>query len=141
MNLINHFAFGLLLVSSPLVVFAQEETVIKAEIIEGTDAEADRLYNSGIAQLKSKNYSAAIDDFTKAIVLKPEFALAFYNRGITYMEMNDHTQAIADFNASIQIDGNADSQFSKGRCQEAMGQFEDAMASYSLAIDSMNDYS
>ena len=54
-----------------------------------------------------KNPEAAIDDFTKAILIHPY--LAFYtSRGITYNELQDYKSAILDFKASLRLDPNSE---------------------------------
>lgn len=43
-----------------------------------------------------KNYPEAIDDFTKAIDLRPECASAYYNRAIIYFLRGQNIEALAD---------------------------------------------
>ncbi len=49
------------------------------------------------------NYKDAIDDFSRAIILKPEYAEAIYNRGIVYTIVNSKSQACEDFYRSSQL--------------------------------------
>ncbi|KAF0519617.1 serine-enriched protein [Gigaspora margarita] len=42
------------------------------------------LYDRGVAYLMMNGFNKALKDFTKAIELKPDYALAFMNRGETY---------------------------------------------------------
>ncbi|MBL4862222.1 MAG: tetratricopeptide repeat protein, partial [Crocinitomicaceae bacterium] len=65
---------------------AQDDTIVQATILDSADAAADKLYNSGIESFKRKQYEEAINAFTQAIELKPDFELAFFNRAATKLE-------------------------------------------------------
>jgi tetratricopeptide (TPR) repeat protein len=45
----------------------------------------------------------AIDDFTKAIELKPGYAEAYYNRGQVWEEKGDYERGLADYSKAIEI--------------------------------------
>lgn len=66
--------------------------------------------NRGSMKDKDKNHEAAIEDFTRAIVLKPDYTHAFYNRGTSKKdwakERNDSLMmrsAIKDFDQAIEF--------------------------------------
>ena len=42
---------------------------------------AEKYFNSGIEKSKKDEYELAIEDYTKAIELKPDYAEAYYYRG------------------------------------------------------------
>ena len=44
-----------------------------------------------------EDYQGAIEDYTDAIKLKPEYAEAFYGRGNTKSELKDNQGAIAGY--------------------------------------------
>ena len=48
-------------------------------------------------------YERAIVDFTEALRLRPDDALAHYNRGIAYLHLKQYEQAIPDFNEAIRL--------------------------------------
>ena len=48
----------------------------------------------------------AIADYTEAVRLDPEYAVAYCNRGLAYSKKGDHDEAIADFTAAIRINPN-----------------------------------
>jgi len=41
-------------------------------------------------------YQRAIEDYSQAILLKPDYALAYNNRGIVYFVLGDHKQFCRD---------------------------------------------
>ena len=52
-------------------------------------------------------YAEAIECYTHAIELKPDFLRSYKNRGIVYSSMDDADSAIEDFNTVIQLDPNS----------------------------------
>jgi tetratricopeptide (TPR) repeat protein len=61
-------------------------------------------YNRGIARLEKGENDAAISDFTKAIKMRPRFAMVHFYRGRTYFRIGEHDQAISDLNKAIELD-------------------------------------
>src|SRR3972149_8345186 len=79
---------------------AETDTVF-AEYDE-INQEAEILYNSGISTFEQKNLSAALADFDKAIVIKPDCAKAYYNRGAVRYELKNYKGAINDYDKTIE---------------------------------------
>ena len=59
--------------------------------------------NRGIAYYDLGNYKQAIEDYNRAIEIKPDYADAYYNRGIAYNGLGNYRQAIEDYNRAIEI--------------------------------------
>ena len=59
--------------------------------------------NRSIAYNVLGNYKQAIDDCSRAIEIKPDFAEAYTNRGIAYFGLGNHEQAIEDYDRAIEI--------------------------------------
>ena len=68
-----------------------EETLSKAIRYDKSNFEA--YYFRGCAKVNALNYQGAIEDFQKAIELKPDYADAYFNLGRTYYLMNDADKA------------------------------------------------
>ena len=68
-----------------------EETLSKAIRYDKGNFEA--YYYRGCAKVNALNYQGAIEDFQKAIELKPDYADAYFNLGRTYYLMNDQDKA------------------------------------------------
>jgi len=62
-------------------------------------------YNKrGLAYYHLGNYQKAIEDYSKAIRLKPDFSLAYFNRGCIYVkDPGQYNKAIEDFNKAIRL--------------------------------------
>ena len=58
----------------------------------------------GVAKAKLDDYTAAIDSFSKAISLKPDFARAYHNRAVAKKMLGQKAAARADFQKATQLD-------------------------------------
>ena len=70
-------------------------------------AYADR----GSAYTDQGNYDRAIADFTQALTLNPNYALAYYHRAVAEFLQKDYTKAWADVKRFQQAGGKPDPQF------------------------------
>ncbi|MCX8194741.1 MAG: tetratricopeptide repeat protein [Candidatus Micrarchaeota archaeon] len=52
--------------------------------------------NRGVAKFSLGDYIGAIEDFTKAIELNPNYAEAYYNRGLAKVKLKDYDSAFID---------------------------------------------
>lgn len=59
----------------------------------------------GSSWMNKKGYVNAISDYSEAIRLNPQFAMAFFNRGIAHFHLKQFTLAAADFKQSQQLSG------------------------------------
>src|SRR5215218_1415422 len=67
---------------------------------------ADEYFNRGVERAKKAQLDAAIDDYSKAILLNPGDARPFYRRGAIKAQKADFDGAIADYNKAIALDPN-----------------------------------
>ena len=61
-------------------------------------------YQAAFNQLKNSQYDRAIADFTAAIRINPQYAVAYNNRGRTYQAMGDMTRALDDYEQARRIE-------------------------------------
>lgn len=80
------------------------ENFDKAIELEPNNAET--YFMRGDAQSRLKNFSAAIEDFTKALKMKPEEKI-YKKRGEVYLEIFENEKAIADFNKALDFSENS----------------------------------
>ena len=57
---------------------------------------AETYYNRGLARSKKGELELAIEDYTKAIELKPDYAEAYYYRGGAFLRLGEQERAEAD---------------------------------------------
>ena len=58
------------------------------------------LWKSAIKHNRNRNHYAALENYSKALIMAPNNHLLFYNRGLTYAYLQLLTQAINDFDNS-----------------------------------------
>ena len=57
---------------------------------------AETYYSRGVAHSKNGELDKAIENYTKAIELKPDYAEAYYNRGGTFLRLGEREKAKSD---------------------------------------------
>ena len=57
---------------------------------------ADTYYNRGLAHSRNGELDKAIQDYTKAIELKPDYAEAYYYRGGAFLRLGEPEKAKSD---------------------------------------------
>ena len=63
-----------------------------------------RTITGGSSYYQEGNYDRALEEFSRAIELNPQFALAFNNRGAVLVDLGDYKLALADYNMAIELD-------------------------------------
>jgi len=79
-------------------------------------------YNRGVEKLNSGDNQGAIEDYTQAIRLDPNYAHAYNNRGLARYNLGDNQGAIEDYTQGINIDPNdADAYNNRGVARYELG--------------------
>ncbi len=79
-------------------------------------------------------YEMAVDDFTKAIELDPDFAKAYQYRGHAHYYKSEPGKAVADFTASIRLKPDDGTYVMRGFAYAFQREFDKAIADYNAAI-------
>jgi len=97
---------------------------------------ADDLRKLADEQLKNGNAYLAITNYTEAIRLNPNDAMAYMGRGNAYSEIENYDKAIADYTQAIRLNPNyADAYFNRGGIYlGGTGDYDKAIADYTQAI-------
>ena len=102
---------------------------------------ADEFYATGNDLSGKRQYDAAIEQYNKAIALKPEFASAYINRGNVYANKKMYDEAIKDYNTSLLYDANSKiAYFNRGLANKGKNLVAKAIADYTKAISIAPDY-
>ena len=97
--------------------------------------------NRGIDYGEKGESDLAIKDFTKAIELKPDYALAYNNRGAVYRDKGEHDQAIKDCNEAIRLKPDyAEPYSNRGAAYRNKGDYDRAIKDYDMAIKLKRDF-
>ena len=89
----------------------QNSMTLWDDTIEKSPTAVVALNNRGSTKDRNKDHRGAIEDFTKAIIYKPDYKHAFYNRGMARKELAKETgdtslfrPALADFEKALMFD-------------------------------------
>ena len=97
--------------------------------------------NWGLAYYEKGNYDCAIEEYTKAIELNPNYAIAYNNRGVTYAKKSKYDRAVEDFNMAINLKPNYVHAYNnRGLAYRGKGDFDRAIEDYTKAIQLKPDY-
>jgi tetratricopeptide (TPR) repeat protein len=103
---------------------------------------ADNYYQAALKLTDDKKHGEAIDSYSKAIDLCPQFFEAIDNRAFCKMDLGQWAGAIKDFELSLSANPNSLlAEFSIGECYFKMGEFQKAKQHFQKAheIDPKHD--
>jgi tetratricopeptide (TPR) repeat protein len=94
------------------------------------------LVTDGNKYFSNGDYDGAIADYTKAIELKPDNAVAYYDRGIVKGKKGDYGGAIADYTKAIELKPDFARAYGNRSGMKAMeGDYDGAIADCTKAIE------
>ena len=110
--------------------------------LSGFGQTADDYYNKGISKFSLKDYKGAISEFSKTIILNPNYADAYINRGISKKKTLDYTGAITDYNKAIQLNpNNSDYFYNRGIAKYNLEDYNGSISDFNKAIELDSDNS
>ena len=81
--------------------------------------------------------SQAIEEFSRAILVKPDYAAAYLNRGIVFLDAAQYELAIDDFNWALEQEPqNAVLYFRRGKAKIGLRRYEEAQSDFTASIGS-----
>ncbi|NIS79510.1 MAG: tetratricopeptide repeat protein [Anaerolineales bacterium] len=124
----------------PIAVGILTVVVLGAIILIGPSAitvgDAVNHFNRGVDYQEQGQLDLAIEAYTEAIAINPDFADAYLNRGVAYSEKGDFDQAIVDYNKAIEINPQfADAYSNRGVAYAVTGQYDQALVDLDKAIE------
>ena len=121
--------------SKYLKALLEQSKLAKPLSQEKQSVSADTYFLWGNAKYKTGDYAGAIADYTMAIRLKPNDAMAYLNRGAAKGNLGQHFAAITDYDTAIRLKPDyADAYFNRGNAKEDLEQYAAAIADYDTAI-------
>ena len=89
----------------------------------------------GNAKFDAGDYDGAMEDYTQALRLKPDDALAFYNRGVTKAKLGDYRGAMEDYTQVLRLKPDDALAFHhRGVAKAGLGDYDGAMEDYTQAL-------
>ena len=104
----------------------QEEIPIKT---------ASDYYNDGIKSINEKKYEKALENFSQAIKMNPNYTDAYSKRGMIYGKIENYDKAIQDYGKVIEQDSkNAIAYRERGICLYSLNQYDNALKDFKEAV-------
>ena len=99
------------------------------------DEETEKHFNQGLNKAKAGDHYGAISDYTKALLISPNNALAYYSRAASKYSLKDYKGAIADNNKAIELNptNNPLAYVNRGLSKENLGDLNGACADWKKA--------
>ncbi len=92
-------------------------------------------FYEGNANVALGEYEVAIEDYTRAIDLNPQYVEAYTNRGIVNRALGKFEEAIEDYDKAIELDSqDARAYCGRGNANYASGKFAEAIEDYNKVI-------
>lgn len=108
---------------------------------ESAGTKFNTLYRKGINERLLEQFGPAVDSFTEAIDLNPEFGEAYFRRAICFNEMGEERLALRDLQATQALNfEDARAYLWEGITYAELGEYRDAIRSYNEAISLSNRY-
>ena len=94
----------------------------------------------GLDKANAGSFKEAIEDFDKAIEIKPTGQI-YFNRAYSKSMIEEFNSAIQDFDKSIELEYRlTESYFERAYCKEQVGNADGAIADYTKAIETNKNY-
>ena len=84
---------------------------------------------------KQGKFDKAIDDYNKALAIKPKYALAYVARGIAWYRKDKYDKAIGDQSQALRLNPNIVAAYNnRGLAFSAKGEYNKAIADFTQAL-------
>lgn len=94
----------------------------------GDGIRRDRFFLQGNNALSEKQYDQAVQYYSRALAIDPDFERAYNNRGVAYIEDDHPYEAIRDYNMAVSLDSQYyEAIFNRAYAYEQVGRLEDAL--------------
>jgi tetratricopeptide (TPR) repeat protein len=114
----------------------KDDKVLWTDVINQHDNVPLAYNNRGAALKDEKKYSEALEDYSKAIALRPDYAEAYNNRGVILLDEGKTSEALNDLNKAVASKKNyAEAYSNRGIGFMNAGKNDEALRDYSKAIE------
>lgn len=108
----------------------------KSEVLSATS-----YYEKGNEYYEQGDYDKAIENYSMAIILNPNFLECYFNRALCYYNKKNYNKAIEDYSRAAEIDPENPMIYNnRGDAYYRKQEFDSAIADYDKAISLNKDY-
>lgn len=94
------------------------------------------LYNLAQVYAATADYAGAVESYSGAIEMDPNYSEYYNERGNAYLKMGRFHEAVRDYHEAIRLSSPYDEVWTNlGQCYRQMGRWEEAVRAYSRALD------
>ncbi len=98
-------------------------------------------YVRAVTKALDRDYHGAVEDYTQAIELNPNFVEAYLKRGATRFKLGNDREALKDCNEALHINPDlASAYYYQGRARYRLGYTQAAIEAYTQAMRLEDDY-
>jgi len=117
------------------------ESVSIAAGAETLRSDPQEYISEGNLHYNLQQYEQAIQNYNKALELKPDFPKALYNRGIAYRYVGQYERAIQDYDKALELRPDyPEALVNRGLAYIHLGQYEQAIQDFNRAVELRADY-
>lgn len=126
--LLYNFLISIVVISAGAVAIIFTINMVKSN--NATD-----LYQRGQTLLELQRYQDALNDYNRAVELKPEYAEAWKSKGTTLLGLKRYQDALDAYDKAIQIQPNYwEAWNGRGQALKYLQRYEEAIASFDSAL-------
>ncbi|MBI5194996.1 MAG: tetratricopeptide repeat protein, partial [Nitrospirae bacterium] len=119
----------------------KDEMSLWTDVVNKSPEKARPYCNLAVAYNNKKQLHKVIENYTKAIALKPNYAYAYNNRGNAYVTIGFYDKALADFTIAISIKPDfAEAYNNRGIFYSKIGNYDKSVEDYIKAIAIKPDF-
>lgn len=105
-----------------------------------TSPESIIYFSKAKALNKMNRNTEAVNTYSRAIEIQPNYAEAYLNRGLGYLELQKFAESLRDFNTCLGLDENLyETYFARAYLNSYINNYEDAITDYNKYISLMPD--
>ena len=113
----------------------QKAAAEEASPVEEKQLTAVEWFERGFSNHVVGNYGEAIRNYTEAINIEPDFALAYANRGFSKSDVGDLESAIADYDTAIDLGDESEITYNnRANIYSVKGNYENAIRDFQKSI-------
>ena len=123
------------------VVAQRQDQVASQPAPSMRDLGAEQYFERAFQHVEQGHFETGIADYSEALRLKPDYAIAYNNRGIAYSKSGDLRKALLDFTEAISLEPEfAEFYNYRGLAYHNQQDYHNAILDYTEAIELAPDY-